>query len=98
MRLSFVGAGKMAEAMVAGVIQSKRVSPERICVQDINGGRLDFFRREFGCTVESDTARAVDGSDICVMAVKPQNFEDVFAKVPSHARTCTNTRTPARMS
>ena len=55
-RIGFLGAGKMTEAIVKGLIQHSKVEPSRIFVSSPSGRTHDLFK-QLGCTV---TKRAYD--------------------------------------
>ena len=56
-RIGFLGAGKLAEAIVKGLVQQKaKIEPSRIVVSSKSGRTLDHFKQE-GCVV---TKRSYD--------------------------------------
>lgn len=74
MKLGFIGGGVMAEALITGIKDSNLEA-------GITVGEPIASRREYlaalGVTVTDDNAAAIDGADIVVLAVKPQQFDDV---------------------
>jgi pyrroline-5-carboxylate reductase len=81
MRVSFIGAGKMSEAMIASLIKSKEVSPHKIFVSDINRSRRDTLKRKYGVNVYSKNQMAVGDSDVVFLAVKPQELKAVLSDI-----------------
>jgi pyrroline-5-carboxylate reductase len=75
--LGFIGAGNMAEAIIAAIAGRKLYAPERIIVSDPVPDRRDLASREFGVTAVADSRQVVAESQRIVWAVKPQNFPDV---------------------
>ncbi|HNR94785.1 MAG TPA: pyrroline-5-carboxylate reductase [Kiritimatiellia bacterium] len=73
----FIGAGNMAEALVAGMIREGLCNPAQITVTDVLQERLDLFASKFGVAVSRDNA-AAEGADIAVLAVKPQQMPAVL--------------------
>jgi pyrroline-5-carboxylate reductase len=75
MKLSFIGGGNMAAALIAG-LAGQMTAGENIHVVDPNPGQLERLA-SFGVT----TAGAIDGqladSDVIVLAVKPQQMREV---------------------
>jgi len=83
MKLTFIGAGNMAEAIVAGIIRNKVVNAGDVCVTDISTARLSHFERMYGVVTSSDNASAVAPADVVVLSVKPQVFPSVWPEIES---------------
>ncbi|MFH1074154.1 MAG: pyrroline-5-carboxylate reductase [Candidatus Firestonebacteria bacterium] len=84
MKIGFIGAGNMAEAVIAGLIKSKTVEPSDILISDIQKNRLIELEKKYG-VVSADSNRAViTGSEAIILAVKPKdvdNVKEVFAAI-----------------
>ncbi len=52
-RIGLLGGGKMAEAIIEGFLTEKLIEPEKISVYDVNKGRLDYLKKEFGVYASS---------------------------------------------
>jgi pyrroline-5-carboxylate reductase len=78
MKITFIGAGNMAEAIVAGIVDRQVVAAGDVCVTDISAERLKHFETKYGVGVSSDNASAVSESDVVVLSVKPQIFPAVW--------------------
>jgi pyrroline-5-carboxylate reductase len=76
--VAFIGAGNMGEALIRGLLAAKTVDPSQIIVADIRAERRDFLARGFGVRAVSDNAAAVKSADIIVLAVKPQQMNEVL--------------------
>jgi pyrroline-5-carboxylate reductase len=79
MKIAFIGAGNMAEAIVSGIIKQGVFAAGDVTVTDIREERLAFFRETYGTQATADNAAAVRGADVIVLAVKPQMFGDAAA-------------------
>jgi pyrroline-5-carboxylate reductase len=79
--LGFIGAGNMAEGIVAGVLRERVVAPERIIAADPIAERRALFRDTFGVAVTQDNRAVIDGARCVVLAVKPQQFDGVIAPI-----------------
>lgn len=79
MRVAFIGAGTMAEAIIRSVLKKKILNKEDIFVSDILPHRLDTLHQEYGITGAVDNEQAVAKADIVVLSVKPQNLHDISA-------------------
>ena len=74
MKLGFIGGGVMAEALITGI--KKAGLDAGIAVGEPLASRREFFA-SMGITVTAENSVAIDGADIVVLAVKPQQFDDV---------------------
>lgn len=81
-KISFIGAGKMAEALINPLINSKIQPASRISVHDVSTGTMDRMSSMYdGIQTESSLRDCVAGSDLIVCAVKPQNSDVVFKDI-----------------
>ena len=78
MKITFVGAGNMAEALVRGLLASGQAACGDLTVSDISAERLSYFKETFSVHGETDNQAAVLDSDVVFLAVKPQLFPDVL--------------------
>jgi len=74
--LSFIGGGNMAGSLIAGLI-ADGWNPASIRVSDTDTRQLERLLQRFPIETTSDNAHAIEGTDVVVMAVKPQVMEDV---------------------
>lgn len=79
MRISFIGGGNMGEAMLSAVLAAELVVADEVAVSDVSRERREYLAERFGVTVTDDSRRAVAGSDVVVLAVKPQNMAEAMA-------------------
>lgn len=81
MKIAFIGGGAMGEAMLSAILNNKLAQPPEITVSDIAAARRQHLESQYGVTVTSDNQQAVEGSDVIVLAIKPQNLSEVIAKL-----------------
>lgn len=74
MKLTFIGGGNMGEAMLAAILKQEVARAADITVVDISASRLHYLKEEYAVNVSAGTSGAVAGSDIVVLAVKPQQL------------------------
>lgn len=74
--LCFIGGGNMARSLIGGLL-ARGVDAGRITVADPVAEQLQALRDRFGVNVTPDNAAAVQGADIVVLAVKPQEMRRV---------------------
>lgn len=70
-RLSIIGAGNMAESIIAGVITAGVLSADAILVTNRSHGKLERLAARWGVRTSYDNADAVAWSDTLILAVKP---------------------------
>jgi pyrroline-5-carboxylate reductase len=81
-RLGFLGAGKMATALARGWLAAKLVTPEQVLAADpLPEARAAYQQATGGLRVVADNRQVVAGSDVLVLAVKPQNLTAVLGEV-----------------
>lgn len=69
----------MGEAIVGAVLKGK-ISPARdVTVSDISESRRLYLKKQYAIAVTADNKKAVSGKDVIVLAVKPQNIDEVLA-------------------
>ena len=76
-KLGVIGAGFMATSIIKGAINSKILSPESICVSDLNDEALSRMS-DIGVYTTKDSAYLVNESEFVLFAVKPQNLDSVL--------------------
>jgi len=72
MKLGFIGSGKMATALVKGVVQAGVVAREAIAVSDAYPGVAEKLATDAGVAAKTNEA-LVDFADALVLAVKPND-------------------------
>ena len=80
-RVAIVGAGVMAEAMIAGLLANRAVDPDHLEASHPRRDRREVLAERHGISVVAKNAAAVRGADIVVLAVKPQMLARVMRDV-----------------
>ncbi|MCG7577576.1 MULTISPECIES: pyrroline-5-carboxylate reductase [unclassified Halomonas] len=75
-KITFIGAGNMASAIIGGLIESG-VSPSDITATAPNDSELAPLKARLGIHTHTDNSAAVSGADVVVLAVKPQIMRSV---------------------
>ena len=71
-RLAFVGAGVMAEAMIAGLLGRALVAPEQIVASHPREDRRRRLAERFGIGTAEGNREAASGADLVFLTIKPQ--------------------------
>lgn len=77
MRLAFIGSGVMGEAIIAALLQRGLAQPTDITACDVVAQRREHLSQTYGVATAERAAEAIAGSDLIVLAVKPQEFPAV---------------------
>lgn len=80
-KITFVGAGNMGEALIRGILNAGLCSPASIMASDVRGDRLAFLRDTYNIKTSPDKGEALQGSEIIILAVKPQSIEEVAGEI-----------------
>jgi pyrroline-5-carboxylate reductase len=91
MKISFIGGGNMASALIAG-LAGKVAQAGDIHVVDPNPDALEKLRAQYGVTTAPEIGAEVAGSDVIVLAVKPQQMRDVALRLQSQLEVGQNAR------
>jgi pyrroline-5-carboxylate reductase len=83
MKITFIGGGNMATALVAG-LAGKLVPATSIHVVDPNPEALQRLQSEYGVGTATEVDERVAGGEVIVLAVKPQQMRDVAAALQPH--------------
>lgn len=74
--IGFIGAGSMAEAMIAGLIKGGVFQPEQVIVANrSNSERLQELTKKYGIKATHDKEKLVQESAIIVLAMKPKDVK-----------------------
>jgi len=76
--IGFIGGGNMAEAMVKGITQS---GMKDIMVSEPRSERCGYLEKTYNVKTTSDNKEVVKNCSIVILAVKPQNMDDVTADI-----------------
>ena len=77
----FIGAGNMAEGIIAAAVRDQLFKGSEILVSDPVGERRELMAQRFGVAIATDNAEIAARSRRIVLAFKPQNFAEAFSPV-----------------
>lgn len=79
-KIGFIGAGNMATAMINGILKNKAKSAEELLVFDPDTEKVKLME-EKGIKGAKSGAELTAEADIIVLAVKPQNYDEVLSEI-----------------
>jgi len=77
-KITFIGPGVMAEAMIAGLARQKLANPENVLASGPREKRGEELQKKYGIQTTTDNAMAAAGADVVVLSVKPQRLTEVM--------------------
>lgn len=78
-KITFIGPGVMAEAMIGGLIREKVAGAESLFAAGPRQERLDELMDCYGVGGSTDNAKAAENADVVVLSIKPQRLDHVIA-------------------
>jgi pyrroline-5-carboxylate reductase len=78
--IGFIGAGHIAGAMIQGMVGSGKIAPKQIGICDVLPARMERYANQ-GHPTFSSINHLMQTCPVVVLAVKPQNMEDVLPLV-----------------
>ena len=81
MRLGFIGCGNMGSAMVHGILKNQILPKEQIIASALRESTRERIRKEYEVTVTADNREVAANSQILILAVKPQFYQQVIEEI-----------------
>lgn len=76
MKITFVGGGNMASALISGLLR-QGFSAQQLLVIEINPENREKLKQNYGISVFENLAEGIADCDIIVLSVKPQQLRDL---------------------
>ncbi len=80
-KLAILGAGRIGEALLSGLLSSGWRKPEEIAATSRRPDRVEELRETFGVAATTSNPEAVSGAAVVVIAVKPQDLDALLGEV-----------------
>ncbi|MBP2644880.1 MAG: proC, partial [Firmicutes bacterium] len=80
-KISFIGGGAMAEALIRGLVAAELVEAGQISVSDVSKDRLAYLADNYKVATTYDSLSVVRQADILILAVKPQVIQGVLDEI-----------------
>lgn len=81
--IGFIGAGKIGEAIIKGLISSELYAPKNIIASDIDENRLNYLKDSLEIKVTTKNKDVLKKADVIILAVKPKFIEKVTSEISS---------------
>jgi len=85
--IAFLGAGRMGEALVAGLLRSGGRTADDVLVTCRREERAQELAGKYGVTATLDNGEAVRWADVLVLMAKPQDTEVLLSQIREHVTT-----------
>ena len=82
-RIAVLGAGNLGQAMTTGWLNTGQIQPEQITMSRHRTSLLSAFQQQ-GVQVTADNVRAIAGSSLLILAVKPFKVREVMEEIAPH--------------
>ncbi|NOY72139.1 MAG: pyrroline-5-carboxylate reductase [Gammaproteobacteria bacterium] len=80
MKISFIGGGNMAAALIAGLVK-QNLDPTNILVAEPSETRRDELAKQFSIPTTASNSDAVQHAELVILAVKPQIIPKVCSEL-----------------
>jgi pyrroline-5-carboxylate reductase len=84
-KIGLIGTGNIGTAIIKGITEHQKVSPDKIYIYDRNYSKLAYLEQSTGVKIAPDLTKLVTASDIIILAVKPHSIEETLRLIkPSY--------------
>ncbi|MDC3417746.1 pyrroline-5-carboxylate reductase [Aquibacillus salsiterrae] len=86
-KIAFIGAGSMAEAILAGIVAKEVLPAKQISVTNRqNQDRLNVLVNQYGVFASTNKEEVVSGADVVILSMKPKDVEAAIATVKPYIK------------
>jgi len=85
-KLALIGAGKLGEGLLSGMLGSQFVSAARVEATVAHQPRADFLAQKHGVKAHTSNKQAVSGADLVLICLKPQQVAGFLGETKTHLR------------
>ncbi len=79
--VGIIGAGNMGEALIKGLLRSQLVRSYEVIASAKTRSRIHSLEKNYGIHTTLNNKVIMNASDTIILAVKPQNFEELSAEI-----------------
>lgn len=82
-KLAVIGVGKLGEALISGLLKKDAINASDVCGTVGHEDSLKRVKERLNIEATLDNQQAVKGRDVILLAVKPQNMDNVLKEISS---------------
>ncbi|MFB3169203.1 pyrroline-5-carboxylate reductase [Neobacillus sp. 179-C4.2 HS] len=86
-KIGFIGAGKMAQAMLEGILKSKMIPKENIIASAKTEGTLEKIESNYQIRTTQNNQDVARFADILILAVKPDQHSNVIQEIKNNVHS-----------
>ncbi len=75
----------MGEAIIGCLLNKNIAMPANIIVSDVRQSRRELLSREYGVSTLADNRKAIEGADLIILSVKPQDLAQAMEEIKKPA-------------
>jgi pyrroline-5-carboxylate reductase len=83
-RLSFIGCGVMAEAIMTVLLENEMIDADRVRGGEPIDNRRNALSQKLGVEITHDNLAAIEGADVVMLTIKPQSLDTVMTELGGH--------------
>ena len=80
-KIGFIGCGKMASAIIKGIIKTDYISSENVIASKFSPDNLENVSKQLGIKITLDNKEVANFGDIIFITVKPNQVEGVLKEI-----------------
>lgn len=84
--IGFIGCGKMAQAMIQGVLSSEIVSAEQIIVSANTNETLTLVENKYSIKTTLDNSEVASQANLLFLAVKPNLYAEIINEIANNVK------------
>jgi pyrroline-5-carboxylate reductase len=77
-KIGIIGVGNMGQAIMKGLIDSKKVEPENLYFTNRSTGKVEKVKKNYNANYFRTNEELIDHCDVVIIAVKPQDMEEAL--------------------
>jgi len=85
-RIGFMGSGKMAAALLSGILEGKVAGKDEVICSDVVPERRTEIQDQFGVQTTDSNQEVLKHSELVILAFEPQNFPEAVEGLSSVVR------------
>jgi pyrroline-5-carboxylate reductase len=80
-KIGIIGAGKIGEALISGLLKANATTPDRICASDSSPQRCEYISKKYNIKCSPDNLMVAENSSVIILAVKPKDVKPVLEQI-----------------